>query len=87
MKFIKSRVLKRLSEHIIFSDFTYEAWITLLRWFSQFDKYYWASTQKNLFFFRKKQFRYIAMHSDGENYNKRNVIRKYKKENYKWTSR
>ena len=30
-----------------------------------------------------KQFRYIAMHSDGENYNKRNVIRKYKKENYK----
>ena len=27
------------------------------------------------------------MHSDGENYNKRNVKRKYKKENYKWTSR
>ena len=51
------------------------------------DKYYWASTQKNLFFFRMKQFRHIAMHSDGENYNKRNVIRKYKKENYKWTSR
>ena len=30
-----------------------------------------------------KQFRYIAMHSDGENYNKRNVKRKYKNENYK----
>ena len=32
---------------------------------------YTASTQKNLFFFRLKQFRHIVMHGDGENYNKK----------------